>query len=155
MRRMSRRERYEIAQTLINVVGLKGFEHHFPDELSGGMKQRVALARALCADPAVLLMDEPLAALDAQTRMLIKVELLRIWERYRKTVLYVTHSLDEAVFLADRVVVMSQRPGRIKEIVPVTLPRPRTLDMMRSAAAHEITDYCWQLLRDELTLAPA
>jgi len=131
----------------IDVVGLKGFESAYPHELSGGMQQRVALARALCNDPEILLMDEPLAALDAQTRTLMQIELLRIWELYKKTVVYVTHSIDEAVLLGDRIAVMAARPGRIKEIIPVDLPRPRTLDMVTSRAFHEIADRAWTSIR--------
>jgi NitT/TauT family transport system ATP-binding protein len=110
---------------LIEMVGLKGFEDFYPKELSGGMKQRVAIARTLAYHPAVLLMDEPFGALDAHTRTRLQNDLLNIWERDRKTVLFVTHSVDEAVFLSDRVVVMTRAPGRIKEIVDIDLPRPR------------------------------
>jgi NitT/TauT family transport system ATP-binding protein len=112
-------------RALIEMVGLKGFEHFYPKELSGGMKQRVALARTLAYHPAVLLMDEPFGALDAHTRTRLQNDLLNIWERDRKTVLFVTHSVDEAVFLSDKVVMMSRSPGRIKEIVDIDLPRPR------------------------------
>ena len=107
------------------MVGLKGYENFYPKELSGGMKQRVALARTLAYHPAVLLMDEPFGALDAHTRTRLQNDLLNIWERDRKTVLFVTHSVDEAVFLSDKVVVMTRSPGRIKEIVDIDLPRPR------------------------------
>ena len=110
---------------LIEMVGLKGFENFYPKELSGGMKQRVALARTLAYHPAVLLMDEPFGALDAHTRTRLQNDLLNIWERDRKTVLFVTHSVDEAVFLSDKVVVMTRAPGRIKEIIDIKLPRPR------------------------------
>ncbi len=112
-------------RALIEMVGLKGFEHFYPKELSGGMKQRVALARTLAYHPAVLLMDEPFGALDAHTRTRLQNDLLNIWERDRKTVLFVTHSVDEAVFLSDRVVMMSRSPGRIKQIIDIDLPRPR------------------------------
>ena len=110
---------------LIEMVGLKGFENFYPKELSGGMKQRVAIARTLAYKPAVLLMDEPFGALDAHTRTRLQNDLLNIWERDRKTVLFVTHSVDEAVFLSDKVVVMTRAPGRIKQIVEIDLPRPR------------------------------
>ena len=113
------------AGALIEMVGLKGFENFYPKELSGGMKQRVALARTLAYHPAVLLMDEPFGALDAHTRTRLQNDLLNIWERDRKTVLFVTHSVEEAVFLSDKVVVMTRSPGRIKEIVDIDLPRPR------------------------------
>jgi NitT/TauT family transport system ATP-binding protein len=112
-------------RALIEMVGLKGFEHFYPKELSGGMKQRVALARTLAYHPAVLLMDEPFGALDAHTRTRLQNDLLNIWERDRKTVLFVTHSVDEAVFLSDKVVMMSRSPGRIKQIIAIDLPRPR------------------------------
>ena len=112
------------SRRLIEMVGLKGFEHFYPKELSGGMKQRVALARTLAYHPAVLLMDEPFGALDAHTRTRLQNDLLNIWERDRKTVLFVTHSVEEAVFLSDQVVVMTRSPGRIKEIVDIDLPRP-------------------------------
>ena len=113
------------SRRLIEMVGLKGFEDFYPKELSGGMKQRVALARTLAYHPAVLLMDEPFGALDAHTRTRLQNDLLNIWERDRKTVLFVTHSVEEAVFLSDKVVVMTRAPGRIKEIVDIDLPRPR------------------------------
>lgn len=121
-----RREEAEAqSRRLIEMVGLKGYEHFYPKELSGGMKQRVALARTLAYHPSVLLMDEPFGALDAHTRTRLQNDLLNIWERDRKTVLFVTHSVEEAVFLSDRVVVMTRSPGRIKEIVDIDLPRPR------------------------------
>jgi len=113
------------SRRLIEMVGLRGFEHFYPKELSGGMKQRVALARTLAYHPAVLLMDEPFGALDAHTRTRLQNDLLNIWERDRKTVLFVTHSVDEAVFLSDKVVVMTRSPGRIKQVVNINLPRPR------------------------------
>ena len=113
------------SRALIEMVGLKGFEDFYPKELSGGMKQRVALARTLAYDPAVLLMDEPFGALDAHTRTRLQNDLLNIWERDRKTVLFVTHSVDEAVFLSDKVVMMTRSPGRIREVVDIDLPRPR------------------------------
>jgi NitT/TauT family transport system ATP-binding protein len=117
---------------LIEMVGLHGFEHHYPHELSGGMQQRVNLARALAVDPGLLLMDEPFASLDAQTREIMQAELLKIWQQTTKTVLFITHQISEAVFLSDRVVVMSARPGRILANLPIELPRPRSLEIKRS-----------------------
>ncbi|TPJ51530.1 MULTISPECIES: ABC transporter ATP-binding protein [unclassified Mesorhizobium] len=124
-RGMAERERGEIVASYIDLVGLKGFENHWPKQLSGGMQQRTAIARALANDPAILLLDEPFGALDNQTRGLMQELLLGIWERRKKTVLFVTHDIEEAIFMASRVVVMTARPGRIKSDVAIDLPHPR------------------------------
>jgi NitT/TauT family transport system ATP-binding protein len=133
----------------VKLVGLNGFEKHFPSELSGGMQQRVNLARALAADPKVLLMDEPFAALDAQTREFMQAELLKIWSQARKTVVFITHQINEAVYLADRVAVMSARPGRLKDVFKVPFGRPRTLSLKRDPQFLEIEDSIWQLIEEE------
>ncbi len=138
------------AQELIEMAGLAGFEAHYPHELSGGMKQRVGLARALATDPEVLLMDEPFAALDAQTRDLMQAELLQVWERTKKTVIFVTHSIEEAAYLSDRVVIMSARPGRTKTSIRINLPRPRDYEMRLSAKFNEIKAEIWNALKEEL-----
>jgi NitT/TauT family transport system ATP-binding protein len=142
--------RRERAMELIRLVGLTGFEQHYPHELSGGMKQRVGLARALATEPEVLLMDEPFAALDAQTRDLMQAELLQIWEKTKKTVLFVTHSIEEAAYLSDRVVVMTSRPGKTKNIIAIDLPRPRDYEMRLSPEFNEIKAKIWATLKEEL-----
>ena len=139
----------ERADHFIKLVGLSGFERHYPNELSGGMQQRVNLARALAADPKVLLMDEPFAALDAQTREFMQAELLKIWSEDRKTVLFITHQINEAVYLADRVAVMSARPGRLKGVFQIPFGRPRTLSLKRDPQFLEIEDAIWQLIEEE------
>jgi NitT/TauT family transport system ATP-binding protein len=155
-RGFDRRDRYAIADPYIRKVGLGGFEDALPHQLSGGMKQRVSIARALANDPELLLMDEPFAALDEQTKLLLQAELLRIWEESRKTVLYVTHSIDEAIVLADRILVMSARPGRVKDIIDVAsvFGRPRQVDAVKSSPHYgEVFGRVWGLLRDEVTAA--
>jgi NitT/TauT family transport system ATP-binding protein len=135
---------------LIEMVGLGGFERHYPHELSGGMQQRVNLARALAVDPEILLMDEPFAALDAQTREIMQAELLRIWQTSAKTVLFITHQIGEAIFLSDRVIIMSARPGRILGDMVVDLPRPRALDVKRLPGFVEMEDRIWHMLEGEV-----
>ncbi|MGV9455022.1 ABC transporter ATP-binding protein [Streptomyces sp. NPDC003635] len=149
-----RRQRAARAREFLDLVGLTGFEDRHPHELSGGMRQRVAIARSLAYDPDVLLMDEPFAALDAQTRESLQDELLRIWQRTGKTVVFITHGIDEAVYLGQRVAVMTSRPGRIKQIVPVALGSRTVTDDLRSSPEfahhrHEI----WSLLHDEVARA--
>ncbi len=144
------REAKERATHFINLVGLSGFEHHYPYELSGGMQQRVNLARALVVDPKILLMDEPFASLDAQTREVMQEELLQIWLKAKKTVLFVTHQIDEAIYLSDRVIVFSGRPGRVKQSIPVTIERPRRLAVKREAHFHGIEDAIWSLIEEDV-----
>jgi NitT/TauT family transport system ATP-binding protein len=139
-----------LASSLIGLVGLAGFSKHYPHELSGGMRQRVNLARALAIEPDVLLMDEPFASLDAQTREIMQTELLRIWRETKKTVLFVTHQIDEAVFLSDRVFVLTVRPGRVKEEIAIDLPRPRDLEIKRSVEFARYTDRIWKLIEQEV-----
>jgi len=151
LRGVRKAEREERARELVRTVGLDGFEKKRPGELSGGMQQRVGLARALAVDPQVLLMDEPFGAVDEQTRRLLQEELLSIWEKTKLTVVFITHSMEEAVLLGDRVALMSARPGEIAEIVPVPLERPRSSDvhaLERSTAYVELTAYLWDRLRD-------
>ncbi|MFZ2138459.1 MAG: ABC transporter ATP-binding protein [Xanthobacteraceae bacterium] len=135
---------------LLKLVGLEGFEQYHPRQLSGGMRQRVNLARALAIDPQVLLMDEPFSSLDAQTREIMQTELMRIWDEGRKTVLFVTHQIDEAVFLADRVLVFARRPGRVRENVAIELPRPRQLAIKRTPQFVRYVDHIWRLIEDDV-----
>src|SRR5260221_9092174 len=134
---------------LLRLVGLEGFENYFPRQLSGGMRQRVNLARALAIDPDILLMDEPFSALDAQTREIMQTELMRIWDKGRKTVLFVTHQIDEAVFLSDRVLVLARRPGRLQESVEINLPRPRSLEIKRTPEIMTYGDHICRLIHAE------
>ena len=153
MRNVDRKTRQTVAHDYLAKVGLARFATAYPHQLSGGMKQRVAIARALANDPAILLMDEPFAALDAQTRQLMQEELLRIWEAERKTVVYITHSLEEAVMLGDRVALMTARPGRIKQIYPVDLPRPRTLALRTTVHFNQLVQTIWEDLVTEVNTA--
>jgi NitT/TauT family transport system ATP-binding protein len=149
LKKVPKKERANISQEYLELVGLNGFEERYPHELSGGMRQRVAIARSLAYEPEVLLMDEPFAAVDAQTRETLQDELLKIWEKTNKTIIFVTHSIEEAVLLADRVVVLTKNPGTIKEVVEIDLPRPRTnADMRVSTDYSWITNNVWELLQE-------
>ncbi|MGZ8494936.1 MAG: ABC transporter ATP-binding protein, partial [Candidatus Binatia bacterium] len=142
LRQMRAQQRTEIARDCLQRVGLSDFETHYPHELSGGMQQRAGLARALAVNPSILLMDEPFGAVDAQTRQLLQEELLELWQRERKTVIFITHSMDEAVYLSDRVVVMTPRPGQVAEILDVPLARPRSAEAVRRDPKFvELTNY--------------
>jgi NitT/TauT family transport system ATP-binding protein len=153
-RGVPKRERRERARHFLELVGLNGFADRYPHELSGGMKQRVAIARSLAFDPDVLLMDEPFAALDAQTRDSLQDELLRIWERTGKTIVFITHGIDEAVYLGQRVAVMTSRPGRIKEVIDIPLgSRTATEDLRSDPAFARYRHEIWSLLRDEVVRA--
>jgi NitT/TauT family transport system ATP-binding protein len=150
MRGVPKAQRHERSRAMIASVGLSGFAHCLPGQLSGGMRQRVALARALILERPILLMDEPFAALDAQTKIIMQEELAYIVERTHKTVLFVTHAIEEAILLGDEVVVMSARPGRIKEVLRVDLPRPRSLEMVNTKAFGELFDHAFHLIREEV-----
>ncbi|WP_262389810.1 ABC transporter ATP-binding protein [Cupriavidus campinensis] len=153
IRGVPRAERRRIAGEYLELVGLTGFGPRFPHEISGGMKQRVAIARALAYKPEVLLMDEPFAALDAQTREILQGELLRIWEQTRKTIVFITHSIDEAIFLSDRIAIMTRRPGTVKAILDVPLPRPRAPEVRNSEAFVRLRQQAWDVLKDEVQFA--
>jgi len=146
----SRKERHQKAQRYIEMVGLEGFEQAYPGELSGGMQQRVALCRALANEPDVLLCDEPFAALDAMTRQIMQQELLHVVSESQKTVLFITHSIDEALILSDRLVVMSARPGRVKAIYNNDLPQPRTLDVQITDHFMKLKREVWDLVQEEV-----
>lgn len=141
---------HSFTRSLLSLVGLGRFEAYFPRQLSGGMRQRVNLARALAVNPEVLLMDEPFSGLDAQTREIMQTELLRIWAEGRKTVIFITHQIDEAVYLADRVIVFGRRPGRIQDIVPIDLPRPRELSVKRDPRFTRFVDRIWQRIEHDV-----
>lgn len=149
-RKTPRAEIPGVVEHYIKMVSLQGFERHYPHQLSGGMRQRVGIARALAVNPQILLMDEPFAALDAQTREIMSSELLRIWEQDRKSVLFVTHSIDEAVYLADRIVVLSGCPGCVREIIPVGLARPRNLAIKDEPEFVRLRRHIWDLLEREV-----
>jgi NitT/TauT family transport system ATP-binding protein len=152
---MAKSERTARAEQFVAMVGLDHFRDHYPSELSGGMKQRVALARVLVFDPGILLMDEPFGALDAQNRELMQEELQRIYHTTRKTVVFVTHDIDEAVYLADRVIVFTARPGRIKQDIAIDLPRPREIEIKKTPAFAGYRNRVWDLLREEVLRARA
>ncbi|MET0387126.1 MAG: ABC transporter ATP-binding protein [Polyangiales bacterium] len=153
-KRIPPKQRTEIARDFLSRVGLSGFENRYPHELSGGMKQRVAIARALAYDPEVLMMDEPFAALDAQTRELLQAELLGLWEKTRKTILFITHGIDEAIYLGQRVAVMTSRPGRIKTILEVPKElRAAGTDLRGTPEFGRLRQELWELLRDEVLAA--
>ena len=160
LKRVPAKERREIALSNIVQVGLRGFENHYPHELSGGMRQRVGFARALSLNPDIILMDEPFSSVDEQTRELLQEQLLELWGATKKTILFITHSIDEAVYMANRVVVMGARPGRIVEEIVVDLPRPRTGSVRALPRFGEIRSYAWEILKKgiresaELNAAP-
>jgi NitT/TauT family transport system ATP-binding protein len=151
---MTRNESLDRAKQQIELVGLVGFEDAYPGELSGGMQQRVNLARALLTDPEMLLLDEPFAALDAQTREMMQLELLKIWNRDRKTALFITHDIKEAIYLADRVIVFTKRPGRVKASIDIDIPRPRDLRVKRDPRFLAYEDRIWESIQEELAVKP-
>ena len=151
IRKRSAAERQKIARDHIELVGLKGFEDHYPHELSGGMKQRAAIARALAYNPDILLMDEPFGSLDSQTRVILQKELLNIWNKTKKTIIFVTHSVEEAIVLSDRVLILTFRPGSIKVDIKIDLPRPRDLnDLMLTQEFNSYRHEVWEYLREEV-----
>jgi NitT/TauT family transport system ATP-binding protein len=151
-RRLGKQEAIARAKQQIELVGLGGFEDAFPLELSGGMQQRVNLARALLTDPEMLLLDEPFAALDAQTREMMQLELLKIWSKTRKTALFITHDIKEAIYLADRVIVFTRRPGKVKKVVDIELSRPRDLRIKRDPQFLTYEDEIWESIQEELAI---
>jgi len=155
MQGVSKSARHDRARALLASVGLGGFEWHLPGQLSGGMRQRVALARALIMERPIMLMDEPFGALDAQTKIVMQEELLRVFDQTHKTIIFVTHAIEEAILLGDEVVVMTARPGRIKEVLAVDLPRPRSLEMVNSKAFGALFDRAFHLIREEVMTSMA
>ena len=155
MQGVPKAHRHQRARALIASVGLSGFEWHLPGQLSGGMRQRVALARALIMERPIMLMDEPFGALDAQTKIVMQEELLRVFDQTRKTIIFVTHAIEEAILLGDEIIVMTARPGRIKEILKVDLPRPRSLEMVNSKAFGALFDRAFHLIREEVMTSMA
>jgi NitT/TauT family transport system ATP-binding protein len=149
---MGKAERLKTARQYIDMVGLTAFQNAYPHQLSGGMQQRVGIARALAINPSILLMDEPYGALDVQTRDLLQDELLNIWEKQRKTVIFVTHSIEEALYLADRIVVISPRPGRIQQVIDVPFARPRNAEIKSDPAFLELRREIWQMLKRGVTV---
>jgi NitT/TauT family transport system ATP-binding protein len=149
-KKQSGKDAERTARRYLDLVGLSGFENHYPHELSGGMQQRVNLARALAVDPRILLMDEPFAALDAQTRNFMQLELLRIWRETRKTVIFVTHMISEAILLSDRVIVFSHRPGTIRSEFRVPLPRPRTMEAKSDPHFLQLENTVWKQIEEEV-----
>jgi len=153
MRGIKKEERYEISRKFIRKFGLARFEKNYPHELSVGMKQRVGLARAFVNGPEILLMDEPFAALDAQTKLILQEELLRIWKEHKKSVIYITHDIEEAILLGDRVIVMTQRPGRVKKDVPINLGRPRSIETENSEEFTSLKIDIWNLIKEEVYIS--
>jgi NitT/TauT family transport system ATP-binding protein len=152
IRHVPRARAHERARAYLQLVGLAELEQYYPHQLSGGMRQRVNLARALTVDPDILLMDEPFAALDAQTRELMQLEVARIWRETKKTIVFVTHQLDEAVFLADRVVTLSSRPGAVRAITPIAIARPRDIRVKRTDAFQGYVGALWDMIESEVVL---
>jgi NitT/TauT family transport system ATP-binding protein len=150
IRGVPRAERHEVARRFLGMTNLVGAAQKYPHELSGGMKQRVAIARALANEPRILIMDEPFAALDAQTREIMQSELLRIWRESGKTVLFITHQINEAIYLADRVIIFGARPGKVKETIKIDIPRPRDLSVKRDSSFLKYEDRVWNLIEEEV-----
>ena len=150
MKGVSRAERHDVAQRFIEMVGLKGFEHKYPNTLSGGMRQRVSIARVLANDPDVILLDEPFAALDAMTRQVLQDELLQIYEKSKKTIIFITHSIDEALLLSTRMIIMSARPGRVVTDIRNDLPMPRNADVQLSPRYNELKSQIWGTVQSEV-----